>query len=191
MDATFVTVRRTAARRPGATAASNGSFESRRRQVTTPDSPLASMVRVLAGKAEQALMRLSADFFAAMVALVFIAVFGMCGGFTLLLGNSDGIGEKPGLDLTHVNLTAQDADGMRVLMINGIVENNGENRLELPGIQAHLVSDGSIVASAFIDPPVAGIEGGQSHGFAARIPHPGGKNPELKLSFASPDASGR
>ena len=134
-------------------------------------------------------MRLSADFFAAIVAVLFVIVFGLSGGFSLLPGSADASAGAPGLDLTHVNLTPQDADGMRVLLITGIVENKSVDRLDLPAIHAELVADGSIVASTAIKPPVSRIESGHSHGFSARIPHPGGKMPELKLSFASSDAS--
>lgn len=186
VDASFVTVRRTTVRRSGAA----GGGNCRIPPASSSSRPVASRVEVLAGKAEQALMRLSADFFAAIVALVFVLVFGFSGGFSLLSSNAGVVADRPGLDLTHVNLTPQDADGMRVLMINGIVENKGEDRLMLPAIQAHLVTDGTVVAGMLIDPPVAAIESGHSHGFSARLPHPGGKTPELKLSFVPQGASG-
>src|SRR3546814_8593505 len=80
---------------------------------------------------------------------------------------------------------------MPSLLINGIVENRGENLLDLPAIRAELVAEDGVLASTFIEPPVVQIEGGHSHGFSARMPHPGGKLPELKLSFAPPDASRR
>jgi len=138
--------------------------------------------------AERRLMRLSADFFAAVVAVIFIAVFGLAGGFSLFLEDA-APAQAPGLDLTHVNLTSQDADGMGALLITGIIKNNGDQRLEVPAVHADLVTEGATVASAVIQPPVATMEGGHSHGFSARIRHPGGKMPELRLSFASPDAS--
>ena len=187
VDATFVTIRRTASRRPGTAKSSSGGLGNQKPPAAHHD-PLASALQTGIEKAERALMRLSADFFAAVVAVLCIVVFVLCGGFSLLGGSPEVLG-KPGLDLTHVNLTPQDADGMRVLMINGIVENKGDDRLQFPGIQANLVADGSVVASILIDPPVPEIQSGHSHGFSARIPHPGGKIPELKLSFAPQGAS--
>ncbi len=42
-----------------------------------------------------------------------------------------------------------------------------------------------------IEPPITEIGPGQSHGFSAKLRHPGGKTPEIKLSFIETDASAR
>lgn len=187
MDADFVTLRSTASPPTGLSSHNDNRSAS---GVAVP----AGLVRLLEnGKAglarvEQALMRLSADLFSAVVALIFVVVFGLSGGFALL-GKDETPHAGPMLDITHVSLTPQQAGGMPILLINGIIENRGENLLDLPAIRAELVAEGGVLASTFIEPPVVRIEGGHSHGFSARIPHPGGKLPELKLSFAPQDAS--
>ena len=184
-DASFVTIPRTMRRQAGPGDRLAGP-RSQGRDCSV-DGWTAFTGTALAA-AEHWLMRLSADFFAAVVAVVFVAVFGLSGGFSLLLENVAPPAAAR-LALTHVKLTDQDADGMRFLLITGIVQNNGEQRLRVPSIQADLVTEGATVARTVIEPPVASIEGGHSHGFSTRLRHPGGKIPELRLSFASADAS--
>jgi hypothetical protein len=127
--------------------------------------------------------------FSAVVAMLFLLVFGLAGGFSMFLGQDGAVESASPLDITHVTVTPQDANGMQVLLINGIVENRGQGGLPLPSIRAELVRDGMLLSSAMIEPPVVHIRGNQSHGFSARVPHPGGNMPELKLSFAVEDAS--
>lgn len=179
VDAQFVPVRETFRRAP--TPRSHNDNRTRRAPSAAAVPSLAE--RVLAG-IERGLMRLSADFFSAMVAVVFVTVFSLAGGFTFLFAGSATAESGPTLDITHVTMTPQDANGMRVLLINGIVENrSGDNRV-MPQIRAELMSGQSLVATTLISPPVSSIEGGQSRGFSARVPHPGGKLPDLRLSFA-------
>lgn len=187
IDADFVTVRPVL--RPHAGFSShNDNRSAAGLRASAGQPPVLEKVKAWLERGEQALMRLSADLFSAVVALIFVIVFGLTGGFALLGGKAVAP-EAPRLDITHVSLTPQDAGGMPVLLINGIVENLGGNPLDLPAIRAELLAGGSVLASTVIDPPVAEIRGGHSHGFSARMPHPGGKLPELKLSFASEDAS--
>lgn len=133
---------------------------------------------------ERALSRLSADFFSAVVAVVFVTVFSLAGGFSFLLNGSDAAPAGPAFDITHVTMTPQDANGMRVLLINGIVENRSGDSRVMPSIRADLMSGEELVASTLISPPASAIAGGQSRGFSARVPHPGGKLPDLRLSLA-------
>lgn len=148
--------------------------------VYSPKTQPSWYARLLA-RAEACLMRMSADFFSAVVAFVFVMVFGLAGGFSLI--NSGNPALAAGLDLTHVTLTPQDGNGMQMLQINGIVENRtGATQKVLP-IRAELLVDGKSVFSTLIAPPVAEIAEGHSRGFVAKIPHPGGKKPQLKLSF--------
>lgn len=184
-DASFVTVP-AASRRSGPVAERPTPPRPRStRHVAAQEKPSAGAVLAWV---ERGLMNLSADVFAAIVAALCVAVFGLAGGFALFVSES-APAEPPGLDLTHVNLTPQDANGMSLLLITGIVKNNSDVPLEALPIRADLVSGDATVASTVIQPPVAAIEGGESHGFSARIPHPGGKMPELRLSFASAGAS--
>ncbi|MFB9952759.1 hypothetical protein ACFFP0_28265 [Rhizobium puerariae] len=178
VDAQFVTVRDTFRRGPG-----QRSHNDNRRKpgVSTPAG--ISLWEAMIARAERALMRLSADVFSAAVAVVFVAVFGLAGGFSFLFSGSETVEAGPSLDITHVTMTPQDANGMRVLLINGIVENRSGANLAMPSIRADLMSGEELLASTLIAPPVSAIAGGQSRGFSARVPHPGGKLPDLRLSL--------
>lgn len=179
VDAQFVPVREPFRRGPSPR--SHNDNRTRRPAPTLAAPSFAE--RTLAG-IERGLMRLSADFFSAVVAVVFVTVFSLAGGFTFLFAGSATAETAPTLDITHVTMTPQDANGMRVLLINGIVENRGGDNRAMPQIRADLMSGQTLVATTLISPPVASIEGGQSRGFSARVPHPGGKLPDLRLSFA-------
>lgn len=133
---------------------------------------------------ERRLLRLSPDAFLAFVAAISVAVFTMFGGLSLINGSGEASASGPALDITHVTMTPQDANGMRVLLINGIVENRTDGRLAMPSIRAELMSGETIVASTLITTETSQIGGGESYGFSARVPHPGGKLPDLRLSLA-------
>jgi len=179
IDAQFVTVREASRR---AASPRSGNDNRRRPAQAAAVQPL---VERMAVAGERALGRLSADFFSAVVAVVFVTVFGLAGGFSFLFSGSETVKAGPALDITHVTMTPQDANGMRVLLINGIVENRSGESLAMPSIRAELLSGDALVASTLISPPVSAIEGGQSRGFSARVPHPGGKLPDLRLSLAA------
>ncbi|MFA7414593.1 MAG: hypothetical protein WC048_08915 [Rhizobium sp.] len=142
------------------------------------------------GSVETLLERLSDRSYAVLVASVFSGVFALAG---VLSGSGtssmQSIPDASALDITHVSLTPQDANGMRVLLINAIVENRSTGRVHVPTVRADLLSNGEIVASTLIAAPVDVIDAGHSRGFSARLQHPGGKLPELRLSFAEADAS--
>lgn len=143
--------------------------------------------------AERLLSRLSADLFCAVVAIAFIAVFAAFGGFTFLFKASAATASSGPLEITHVSLTPQDANGMRVLLINGIVENSSGASRPMPSIQADLMSGERVVSTTLISPPAAILDAGHSRGFTAKVPHPAaktnGKLPDLRLSFVQRDAS--
>ncbi|WP_117196142.1 hypothetical protein [Rhizobium terrae] len=156
--------------------------DNRRRPFTTAGVKKSFLERMLAA-GERALMRLSADFFSAVVAMVFVLVFTVAGGFSFLFSGTQTADVGQALDITHVTMTPQDANGMRVLLINGIVENRSDARLSMPAIRADLLAGEELLTTTLITPPVAAIAGRQSHGFSARVPQPGGKLPDLRLSF--------
>lgn len=114
-DASFVTVP-AASRRSGPVAERPTPPRPRStRHVAAQEKPSAGAVLAWV---ERGLMNLSADVFAAIVAALCVAVFGLAGGFALFVSES-APAEPPGLDLTHVNLTPQDANGMSLLLIKG------------------------------------------------------------------------
>ncbi|SMC77789.1 hypothetical protein [Rhizobium sp. RU36D] len=144
----------------------------------------------LALQGEAFLERFSERAFAVMVALIFGVVFMLASGLAATQTSSPSAG-APRLDITHATLTPQDRNGMRVLLINGIVENRSETSQAVPRIRADILNGGRLVASTFIDTDIAMLEEGHSRGFAARIQHPGGKSPDLRLSFVEQDVLAR
>lgn len=133
---------------------------------------------------ERLLHRIPADLFSAIVAAIFVAVFAAAGGFSFLFSGGQPASHGPSLDITHVSMIPQDANGMKVLLINGIVENRSEQSLAMPSIRADLMDGERVVTTTLVSPPAHALAGGRSRGFSVRIPHPGGKLPELKLSLA-------
>ncbi|MBY4609044.1 hypothetical protein K6M90_15450 [Rhizobium sp. 9T] len=140
-----------------------------------------AMAASLLREAETWLQRASMRRFAVLVLALAVLVFGLAGGFSGLSGGRAYSGAP--LHFTHVTATPRDANGMRVLVINGIIENDSGTTQTLQPIRADLVTDERLTASIVINPPVDVIYGGQSRGFSARVQHSGGKMPEVRLSF--------
>lgn len=145
-------------------------------------SPRPAVASRAIGRLEARLRRLSNDAYSAVVAAVFVGVFMICGGFSIIPGETQVAIERP-LELVHVSVTPQDSGGMRVLLVNGIVENRSGNARNLPAIRADIFADGRLIASTLIAPPVNEIGADHSRGFSAKLRHPGGKNPDVRLSF--------
>jgi len=143
--------------------------------------PMPAMAASVLQTVESWLQRASTRSFAALVLALVVLVFGLAGGFSGLSGARATSGAP--LHFTHVTVTPRDANGMRVLVINGIVENKSGTTQTVYPIRADLVTDEQLTASIVIDPPADVIYGGQSRGFSARVQHAGGKTPEVRLSF--------
>lgn len=157
---------------------------------TRPAPAIADRLHAAVARGETWLSQLSANLFSALVAGLFVAVFAMAGGLSGFFGEGAPAVPTQPLVITHASLTPQEANGLKLLTVNGIVENHGNGRMGVPAIRADLMAGQTLVASIVIPPPVAAIEAGHSHGFAARIAYPGGKTPELKLSFSREDVPG-
>jgi hypothetical protein len=170
VDAQFVTVREP----PKASAASVSAV------AVAPD--LCTLLRHAVNAIEQRLQRLSDVAFSLLVAIAFVSIFSLAGQLVFGDGEHPEIAAKP-LDFTHVNLTPQDRNGMRVLLLNAIVENRTAREVSLPKLRADLLRDGQVIASTYIEPPVSSLDGGESRGIVTRLQHPGGKTPEVRLSF--------
>jgi hypothetical protein len=127
------------------------------------------------------LQRASGRVFAVFVIATAILVFGLAGGFS-------GLSARPSLTtdtlrFSHVTLTPRDANGMRILVLTGVLENETGSSLPVKPIRADLVSDNRTVATVVVNPPVDTMRGGESRGFMARLQYPGGKMPDARLSF--------
>jgi hypothetical protein len=132
--------------------------------------------------AETFLQRASRRTFVAFIVASAVLIFGLTGGFSGLSGTPASANTDP-LQFTHVTVTPRDENGMRVLVVTGIIENQSGATLSVPTIRADVVSGGQLLSGVAIDPPVDRIEPHQSYGFTARMPHPGGKAPDVRLSF--------
>ncbi len=184
-DAEFIVVGEARPRRTAASANARNTTQNdnRRRSAPATSQPpllLAIGTAVVRG-AETWLQRASLRGFAALVISLFVLVFGLSGGFSGL--SRDEASAAANLHFSHVTITPRDANGMRVLLINGIIENDSGVTQSVRPIRADLVSDERLAASIVITPPADVIYAGQSRGFSARVQHAGGKLPEVRLSF--------
>ncbi len=188
VDAEFVTIKENRARQPG-----NDNRGAVRRQKEKPPVTAGVLGLAFVGWVDRKLSRLSADAYSALVAGLAIFVFVCSGGLSVVVPEKSAVAAPVNpLAISHVTITPQEAGGMDVLLINGIVENNGTALEDVPALRADLfVAKGQLVASMVIEPPVKQMQPGFSHGFSAKLRHPGGKTPEIKLSFVEAGASER
>ncbi|ANK87444.1 MULTISPECIES: hypothetical protein [unclassified Rhizobium] len=179
-DAEFVTVGKT---RPKDFSSRIHNDNSRRMAAARAARPpfLLAMTASALRRAESWLQRASLRSFAVLVLALAVLVFGLAGGFSGL--SAAGASSGAPLHFTHVTVTPRDANGMRVLVVNGIIENESGTTQTVHPIRADLVADERLTASVVIDPPADVIYDGQSRGFSARVQHAGGKLPEVRLSF--------
>lgn len=173
VDAQFVTVRETPKPPPRPAVAPT---------VAATPSDISALLRTAIERVETRLQRLSDVAFSLLVAIAFVSMFSLAGQLVFGSGEHPEIAAKP-LDFTHVNLTPQDRNGMRVLLLNAIVENRTGREVTLPKLRADLLINGQVIASTYIEPPVDSLDGGESRGIVTRLQHPGGKMPEVRLSF--------
>lgn len=183
VDAEFVTVDETAPRvRPG--------NDNRTRARQHRSTSFLSVLNGLADALEMRLARLSADHFSALVAAAVVGVFVTAGGLKAIIPDAAPATATAPLSISHISLTPQDANGMKLMLVSGIIENNTDGDMALQPIRADFINSGLLVRSVVIDPPVARIKAGESRGFSARLSHPGGKLPDVKLSFNTQDVPG-
>jgi hypothetical protein len=179
-DAEFITIGKARSQEFSARTHNDNRRRMATAQAVKPSLMLAMAASVLRA-VEAWLQRASLRSFVALVLALAVLVFGLAGGFSGFSGDR-GYSGSP-LHFTHVTVIPREANGMRVLVINGIVENESGTTQTVRPIRADLVTDERLTASIVINPPVDVIYGGQSRGFSARVQHTGGKMPEVRLSF--------
>lgn len=133
---------------------------------------------------ERWLNRLSDNMFSALVAIVFLVVFGAVGGFSALAMMGDGGSQTARVDITHVSALTKTVNGLPMLVISGIIENHGEGPLSSPRLKAEIYSGGQVVASTLFRTRSGPIAVGESRGFQAKLPQAGGKSPEVRVFLA-------
>jgi hypothetical protein len=181
VDAEFETV---SSARGRAAAGVNMRYAGRsqvRPQPATRKTAFSRLLSVLRG-VEEVLQQASRRSFVALIVSLAILIFGLSGGFSGLSGApAEGMGEP--LQFSHVTLTPRDENGLRVLRLNGIVENHSGATLSVPQVRADLYAGDQLVRSVVVDTPVDRLGPHESRGFSTRLQHPGGKTPEVRLSF--------
>jgi hypothetical protein len=181
VDAEFVTV--IPGRTKNASTSNTGDRLSRAGQQSRP-APKGALLHALTGLrvAERWLQQASRRSFVALIVALAVLVFGLAGGFSGLSGTPAQATSEP-LQFSHVTLTPRDENGMRVLTVNGIIENETGATLSVPPVRADIFSGTQLLTSVVVNPPVNRIGPHESRGFSTRLQHPGGKMPDVRLSF--------
>lgn len=137
----------------------------------------------LVQRGERVLGDLPDSIFSALTAMIFLAVFFLAGGIAAVARMNDAP-RATGLALTHVVSLPREANGLRLLAVTGIVENRGSVDLAPGRLHADLMLDGRLIGRTELTLATGTIPAGESRGFSTKLPHPGGKAPEVRLSFA-------
>lgn len=132
--------------------------------------------------AEEVLQQASRRSFVALIVSLAVLIFGLSGGFSGLSGGQADMSGEP-LQFSHVTLTPRDENGLRVLTLNGIIENASGATLSIPPVRANLFAGDQLVRSVVVNLSVDRLAPHESRGFSTRLQHPGGKTPDVRLSF--------
>lgn len=90
-----------------------------------------------------------------------------------------------GLTILDLHQSPVDSNGLRIIELTGTVENGSSVAASLPPVLAELRTDSGLVAKTAVSLGDAPLQAGKSAHFSIRIPYPGGKNPQVAVSFAT------
>jgi hypothetical protein len=180
-DAEFVTIH------PDCGAAADPGLRPAARQPQAISLPALDAIAGFLRHAENCLQRASPRRFAGIALALFVATVGLASNVAGLVGA--GITAHPALSFSHVTLTQRDQNGMHILVLNGVIENGTGVDASVPPIRADFLAGDRVLASILVEPPTSRLGIGESRGFMARLPHPGGKTPDVRLSFMPSGAS--
>lgn len=191
-DADFVVIREPARAGEGRTAHpvkrtvrpgnDNGSPHGQTRAAPDASVVVVSVARIGLQRGERLLARLSDNMFSALVALAFIVVFLLSGGLSAVAGGNPAGYRPDPVAFSHVTLSPRTVNGMPMIVVSGILENHGTAPMLSPRLRANVFSGGYMLSSTLFNPRLGTIETGESRGFQVKLPHAGGKTPEIKLS---------
>ncbi|MFK0164494.1 hypothetical protein [Rhizobium sp. NPDC090279] len=181
VDAEFVTVSGARGRTASGVNMRSGGRPQSRPQPATRKTTFSRILSVLRG-IEEVLQQASRRSFVALIVCLAILIFGLSGGFSGFSGASAEATTEP-LQFSHVTLTPRDENGLPVLRLNGIIENVSGATLSVPQVRADLFAGNQLVRSIVVDTPVDRLGPHESRGFSTRLQHPGGKTPDVRLSF--------
>jgi len=126
---------------------------------------------------EHMLSRLSVQAFVTLITSLFLVVFWMFGGFGALASGSAAEPMKP-LAVERVFVEEQDANGMKLLAVGGVLVNRSGRALDVPALSV-MNEDGVLIGA--IRPVEIRIEAGASLHFSARLKLAGGKSGEISI----------
>ncbi len=181
VDAEFVTVSAARGRAASGVNMRYGGHNQSRPQPVARKTTLSRILSVLR-VTEEVLQQASRRSFVALIICFAILMFGLSGGFSGLSGAPVEATSDP-LQFSHVTLTPRDENGLPVLRLNGIIANASGATLSVPQVRADLFAGGQLVRSIVVDTPVDRLGPHESRGFSTRLQHPGGKTPDVRLSF--------
>jgi hypothetical protein len=182
VDAEFVTVSNGRSRAAsGVNMRCDGPSGSKSRPRPTRRTMLSRMLAALRF-AEEVLQQASRRSFVALIVSLAVLIFGLSGGFSGLSGAQVNMSGEP-LQFSHVTLTPRDENGLPVLKLNGIIENVSGATLSIPPIRANLFAGDQLVRSVVVNVQIDRLAPHESRGFSTRLQHPGGKTPDVRLSF--------
>ncbi len=149
---------------------------------TAPSAKSRAAQGVMAG--ESLLSGLSVNLFSALVAMIFLLVFGLAGGLSAIAMMRTAAVDRAPVDITHVAVLPKTVDGQRLLQISGIIENHASPALDNPRLRAEFYSGDRLVATTLFGTRTGVIETGESAGFQVKLPQAGGKTLDVRLFVA-------
>jgi hypothetical protein len=147
---------------------------------TARNFPVASVLLWAVNHLERRLQTASPKAFAVLVTCLCAPVFLLFAG---LSHRQPAVASVPALSINDVKTTLNDANGMKVVSVYGAVENQSDAPKAVPMIQVDVIAAGERRTASRIFSGEAVLAPGESRPFSARLPHAGGKLPEVAVSF--------
>ena len=129
---------------------------------------------------ERLLQTASPKAFAVLVTCLCAPVFLLFAG---LSHHQPAVASSPALAISGVTTGLSDANGMKIVSVSGAVENQSDAPKAVPMIQVDVIAGGQKRTASRIFPGEAVLAPGESRPFSARLPHAGGKLPDVTVSF--------
>jgi hypothetical protein len=129
---------------------------------------------------ERLLQTASPKAFAVLVTCLCAPVFLLFAG---LSHHQLAVAASPALTIGGVTVAVSDANGMKVVSVYGAVENLSDAPKTVPMIQVDVIAGGQKRTASRIFSGETALAPGESRPFSARLPHAGGKLPDVTVSF--------
>ena len=90
-----------------------------------------------------------------------------------------------GLVIADIHQSPVDSNGLRVVELTGAVENHGDGPLSLPPLIAEVKSETGAISRSAVSLGDRELAAGATARFLIRMSSPGGKHPQVSVSFAA------